>query len=149
MVYDYQNQEIGFYSVNNVLYINTLMDPLPPRIFERLPDSGEPIDENENNDPNKVPDNEENIKQRKYRKSTKDIVDNIKKESGITDNTMPKTFSTALIIQNAFRVFVIIVIICFILFLGFLYYRHRRKVQYLNSEYFLKKANELHNNSES
>ena len=45
MVYDYQNQEIGFYSVNNVIYINTQNDPLPPRIFEKLPDSGEPVDE--------------------------------------------------------------------------------------------------------
>ena len=148
MVYDSQNQEIGFFSQKNVLYINTEVEPTPPRIHEKLPDSHELIDENENNDPNKVPENEENIRQRKYRKSTREIVDNIKKESGITENTMPKTFSTALFIQNAFRVFIIIVIICFILFLGFLYYRHRRKVQYLNSEYFLKKANELHNNSE-
>ena len=147
MVYDYQNQEIGFYSVNNVLYINELMDPIPPRIFERLPDSGEPIDENENNDPNKVPENEENIKRRRNRKTTKEIVDNIKKESGITENTMPKTFTTAYIIQNAFRVFIIIVIICFILFLAFLYYRHKRKAKYLSSEYFLKKANELKSTS--
>ena len=143
MVYDYQNQEIGFYSEKNVLYINEENEPLPPKIYEKLPDSGEPIDENENNDPNKVPENEENIKRRKNRKTTKEIVDNIKKESGITENTMPKTFSTAIIIQNAFRVFIIIVIICFILFLGFLYYRHKRKEKYLNSVYFLKKANEL------
>ena len=143
MVYDYQNQEIGFYSVNNVLYINSQIEPLPPMIYEKLPDSGEPIDENENNDPNKVPDNEENIKQRKYRKTTKEIVDNIKKESGITEDTMPNSFTTAYVIINAFKVFVIIVIICFLIFLGFLYYRHRRKAQYLSSEYFLKKANEL------
>ena len=143
MVYDYQNQEIGFYSEKNVLYINEENEPLPPKIYEKLPDSGEPIDENENNDPNKVPENEENIKRRKNRKTTKEIVDNIKKESGITENTMPKTFSTAIIIQNAFKVFIIIVIICFILFLGFLYYRHKRKEKYLNSVYFLKKANEV------
>ena len=143
MVYDYQNQEIGFYSKTNVIYINTQNDPLPPRIFEKLPDSGEPVDENENNDPNQVPDNEENIKQRRKRKTTKEIVDNIKKESGITDETMPNTFTTAYIIINAFKVFIIIVIICFLIFLGFLYYRHKRKAQYLSSEYFLKKANEL------
>ena len=143
MVYDYQNQEIGFYSEKNVLYINEVSEPVPPKIFEKLPDSGEPIDENENNDPNKVPENEENKKMRKKRKTTKEIVENIKKESGITENTVPKTFSTAFIIQNAFKTFIILIIICFILFLGFLYYRHRRKVQYLNSEYFLKKANEL------
>lgn len=143
MVYDYQNQEIGFFSEKNVLYINEENEPLPPKIYEKLPDSGEPIDENENNDPNKVPENEENIKQRKSRKTTKEIVENIKKESGISENTMPKTFTTAILIQNAFKFFIIIVIICFILFLGFLYYRHRRKVQYLKSEYFLKKAKEL------
>ena len=63
-----------------------------------MQDSGEPIDENENNDPNKVPENEENIRQKKYRNTTKEIMDNIKKESGITDNTLPKTFSTAIFI---------------------------------------------------
>ena len=146
MVYDYQNQEIGFYSENNVLYLNDYTGPEPPQIYEKLPDLGELVDENENNDPNKVPENEENYKRRKNRKTTKDIIDNIKKESGITENTMPKTFSTAFIIQNAFRIFIIIVIICFILFLAFLYYRHRRKVQYLKSDYFLKKANELSTN---
>ena len=146
MVYDYQNQEIGFYSEKNVLYLNDYTGPEPPQIYEKLPDLGELVDENENNDPNKVPENEENYKRRKNRKTTKDIIDNIKKESGITENTMPKTFSTAFIIQNAFRIFIIIVIICFILFLAFLYYRHRRKVQYLKSDYFLKKANELSTN---
>ena len=146
MVYDYQNQEIGFYSENNVIYINSLIEPLPVKIYEKLPDSGELIDENENNDPNKVPENEENIKQKKYRKTTKDIMDNIKKESGITDNTLPKSFSTAIIIQNAFKAFIIIIIICFLLFLCFLYYRHRRKAKYLNSDYFLKKANEIGSN---
>ena len=108
-----------------------------------MPDLGEPVDDNENNDPNKVPENEENIKRRKNRKTTKDIVENIKKESGINENTMPKTFSTAFVIQNAFRIFIIIVIIVFILFLAFLYYRHKRKEKLLNSDYFLKKANEL------
>ena len=143
MVYDYQNQEIGFYNEKNVLYINPYSEPLRVRYYEKLPDAVEPIDEYENNDPNLVPENEENKKQKKYRKTTKEIVDNIKKESGITDNTMPKTFTTALIIQGAFKAFIIIVIICFVLFLGFLYYRHRRKAKYLSSEYFLKKANEI------
>ena len=143
MVYDYQNQEIGFYSEKNVLYLNDYTGPEPPQIYEKLPDLGELVDENENNDPNKVPENEENYKRRKNRKTTKDIIDNIKKESGITENTMPKTFSTAFVIQNAFRIFIIIVIIVFILFLAFLYYRHKRKEKLLNSDYFLKKANEL------
>ena len=143
MVYDYQNQEIGFYSEKNVLYINEQSSPVPPKIYEKLPDLGEPIDDNENNDPNKVPENEENIKRRKNRKTTKDIVENIKKESGINENTMPKTFSTAFVIQNAFRVFIIIVIIVFVLFSAFLYYRHKKKEKLLNSDYFLKKANEL------
>ncbi len=147
MVYDYQNQEIGFYSENNVLYINDNQPPQPPKVFEKLPDHGEPIDDNENNDPNKVPVNEENIRQKKYRKNTKEILDNIKKESGITEKTLPKTFTTAIIIQNAFRVFIIIVIICIVLFLGFLYYRHRRKQQILNSDYFLKKAKEIEENA--
>ena len=148
MVYDYQNQEIGFYSQKNVNYINKISDPEPPKIFEKLIDGGELVDENENNDPNLVPENEENIKQRKKRKTAKDIVDEIKKESGINENTVTKSVSDALVIQNAFKIFVIIVIICFIVFIGFLYYRHKRKMRYLKSDYFLKKANELqHNNN--
>ena len=41
MVYDYQNQEIGFYSQKNVNYINKISDPEPPKIFEKLIDGGE------------------------------------------------------------------------------------------------------------
>jgi len=146
MVYDYQNQEIGFYSEKNVKYINTISDPSPPKIYERLIDGMELVDDNENNDPNLVEENEENKKRRKNRKSTGEIVEEIKKESGITQNTVTKSMSDAFMIQNAFRIFIIIVIICFIGFVGFLYYRHRRKVEYLKSDYFLKKANELNNN---
>ena len=147
MVYDYQNQEIGFFSEKNVLYINDMQPPQPPKIYEKLPDHGEPIDDNENNDPNKVQENEETIRQKKYRKTAKDIVDDIKKESGITEKTLPKTFETAIIIQKAFKAFIIIVIISIIIFLGFLYYRHRRKRQLINSDYFLKKAKELGENA--
>ena len=143
MVYDYDNHEIGFYSENNVLYINLYVEPLPPKIYEKLSDSGESINENKNNDPNKFQENEENKKQNNYNKTTKEIVDDIKKESGITDNTLPKTFSTAIIIQKAFKVFIVIVIVCFIIFLCFLYYRHKKKENYVNSDYYPKKTNEL------
>ena len=146
MVYDYQNQEIGFYSENNVIYINTENEPSPPKIYERLTDGGELVDDNENNDPNLVEENEENIKRRKQRKTTGDIVEDIKKESGITESTVTKSVSGAMDIQNAFKIFIIIVIICFSGFAGFLYYRHKRKMKILKSDYFLKKANELNNN---
>ena len=146
MVYDYQNQEIGFYSEDNVIYINTENEPSPPKIYERLTDGGELVDDNENNDPNLVEENEENIKRRKQRKTTGDIVEDIKKESGITESTVTKSVSGAMDIQNAFKIFIIIVIICFSGFAGFLYYRHKRKMKILKSDYFLKKANELNNN---
>ena len=145
MVYDYQNQEIGFYSEKNVNYINTISDPSPPKVYERLIDGLELVDDNENNDPNLVEENEENIKRRKKRKTSGEIIEDIKKESGITENTVTKTMSGAFMIQTAFRIFIIIIIVCFISFVGFLYYRHKRKVQYLKSDYFLKKANELNN----
>ena len=147
MVYDYQNQEIGFYSEKNVIYINKESEPSPPKIYERLTDGGELVDDNENNDPNLVEENEENIKRRKNRKTTGEIVEDIKKESGITESTVTKTVSSAMTIQNAFRIFIIIVIICFIGFAAFLYYRHKRKMKLLKSDYFLQKANELNNNN--
>ena len=147
MVYDYQNQEIGFYSEKNVIYINKVSEPTPPKIYERLNDGGELVDDNENNDPNLVKENEENIKQKKKRKTTHEIVEDIKKESGITENTMTKTMSGALVIQTAFKIFIIIIIIFFVAFIVFLYYRHRRKMEYLKSDYFLKKAKELNNNN--
>ena len=147
MVYDYQNQEIGFYSEKNVIYINKVSEPTPPKIYERLNDGGELVDDNENNDPNLVKENEENIKQKKKRKTTHEIVEDIKKESGITENTMTKTMSGALVIQTAFKIFIIIIIIFFVAFIVFLYYRHKRKMEYLKSDYFLKKAKELNNNN--
>ena len=146
MVYDYQNQEIGFYSEKNVLYINKESEPAPPKIYERLIDGGELVDDNENNDPNLVEENEENIKRRKGKKTTGEIVEDIKKESGITENTMTKSVSGAVSIQNAFKIFIIVIIICFIGFVGFLYYRHKRKMKILKSDYFLQKANELNKN---
>jgi len=146
MVYDYQNQEIGFYSEKNVNYINKISEPSPPKVYERLIDGLELVDDKENNDPNLVEENEENIKRRKKRKTSGEIIEDIKKESGITEKTVTKSMSGAFMIQNAFRIFIIIIIVCFIAFVGFLYYRHKRKVEYLKSDYFLKKAYELNNN---
>ena len=146
MVYDYQNQEIGFYSEKNVNYINKELEPSPPKIYEKLTDREELVDDYENNDPNLVEENEENIKRRKQRKTTGDIVEDIKKESGINEKTVTKTVSNAIIIQNAFKIFLIFVIICFIGFAIFLFYRHKRKMEILKSDYFLQKANELNSN---
>lgn len=144
MVYDYQNQEIGFYSQKNVIYINDKSEPSPPKIYEKLPDSGEPIDDNENNDPNKVINNEDNANRRKRRQgNSNEMIETIKKESGITEKTKPKSFSTAFIIQTAFYIFLLIIAVFFICFCIFIYIRHKRKAQYLSSDYFLKKANEL------
>ena len=38
MVYDYQNQEVGFYSKEDVKYINKENEPIKPKIYEKLPD---------------------------------------------------------------------------------------------------------------
>ena len=138
MVYDYQNQEVGFYSKEDVKYINKENEPIKPKIYEPLPDSGEGV--NDNDDLDEL--NEEENKNMN-RKSVNDIIEGIKKDSGITKDSKSSTMRGAELIQKLFYGFLIIMSILVIIFLGFLYYRHKHRPENLSSEYFIKKANEL------
>ena len=138
MVYDYQNQEVGFYSKEDVKYINKENEPIKPKIYEPLPDSGEGVNDNDeldelNNDENK----------NMNRNNVNDIIEGIKKDSGITKDSKSSTMRGAELIQKLFYGFLIIMSILVIIFLGFLYYRHKHRPENLSSEYFIKKANEL------
>ena len=77
------------------------------------------------------------------RNNANDIIEGIKKDSGITKETKTRTVKGAEFIQKMFYGFLIIMSIVILLFLGFLYYRHKHRPENLSSEYFLKKANEL------
>ena len=138
MVYDYQNQEVGFYSKEDVKYINKENEPIKPKIYEPLPDSGEGV--NDNDDLDEL--NEEENKNMN-RNSVNDIIEGIKKDSGITKDSKSSTMRGAELIQKLFYGFLIIMSILVIIFLGFLYYRHKHRPENLSSEYFIKKANEL------
>ena len=138
MVYDYQNQEVGFYSKEDVKYINKENEPIKPKIYEPLPDSGEGV--NDNDDLDEL--NEEENKNMN-RNSVNDIIEGIKKDSGITKDSKSSTMRGAELIQKLFYGFLIIMSILVLIFLGFLYYRHKHRPENLSSEYFIKKANEL------
>ena len=139
MVYDYQNQEVGFYSQEDVKYINKENEPTKPKLYEKLPDLGEGI--NDNDDLSKL--DEETKNKENMKKNAIDIIDIIKKESGVTKDSKSSTMKGAEIIQKLFYGFLIIIGILLFLFLAFLYYRYKHRPENLSSEYFLKKANEL------
>ena len=140
MVYDYQNQEVGFYSKEDVKYINKENDPIKPKIYERLPDSGEGVNDNDNENLSEL---EEEKKTTNINPNPIDIIEKIKSESGVTKDSKSNTMKGAVIIQKLFYLFLIIIGILIVLFVGFLYYRHKHRPQNLSSEYFIKKANEL------
>jgi len=138
MVYDYQNQEVGFYSKEDVKYINKENEPLKPKIYEPLPDSREGV--NDNDDLEELKREED---KNKNKNNVNDIIEGIKKQSGITKDTKSKQTKGAELIQKMFYGFLIVMAILILLFLGFLYYRHKHRPENLSSEYFIKKANEL------
>ena len=138
MVYDYQNQEVGFYSKEDVKYINKENEPLKPKIYESLPDSREGVNDNDDLEELKG-DKDKN----KNQNNVNDIIEGIKKQSGITKDTKSKQTKGAELIQKMFYGFLIVMAILILLFLGFLYYRHKHRPENLSSEYFIKKANEL------
>ena len=138
MVYDYQNQEVGFYSKEDVKYINKENEPLKPKIYEPLPDSREGVNDNDDLEELKG-DKDKN----KNKNNVNDIIEGIKKQSGITKDTKSKQTKGAELIQKMFYGFLIVMAILILLFLGFLYYRHKHRPENLSSEYFIKKANEL------
>ena len=138
MVYDYQNQEVGFYSKEDVKYINKENEPIKPKIYEPLPDSGEGVNDNDELDEL----NDEKNKNMN-RNNVNDIIEGIKKDSGITKDSKSHTMRGAELIQKLFYGFLIIMAILILIFIGFLYYRHKHRPENLSSEYFIKKANEL------
>ena len=142
MVYDYQNQEVGFYSKEDVKYINKENEPMKPKIYEPLPDSEEGI--NDNDDLEELNDNDKNKNINKN--NVNDIIEGIKRESGITKDSKSNAVKGAEFIQTMFYGFLIIMAILILLFLAFLYYRHKNRPENLSSEYFIKKANELSSN---
>ena len=146
MVYDYQNQEVGFYSKEDVKYINSQNDPKKPKLYEKLPDSGDGVTDNDNNNDNENENLDELDEEKKNintNKNSIDIMEKIKEESGVTKDTKNSTMKGAEIIQKLFYGFLIIIGILLFLFVAFLYYRHKHRPQNLSSEYFIKKANEL------
>ena len=142
MVYDYQNQEVGFYSKEDVKYINKEIEPSKPKLYQKLPDSSDDVNDADDNDDLSELDEEGKDKENKNRNSL-DIMEEIKKESGITNKSKSNTMKGAIFIQKLFYGFLIIMGIIVVLFLAFLYYRHKHRPQNLSSEYFIKKANEL------
>ena len=138
MVYDYQNQEVGFYSKENVKYINKENEPLKPKLYEKLPDFNDGVNDNDNLD-----ELNEDTDNKNREKNNMNIIEKIKKESGITKESKSSTMKGAIFIQKLFYSFLIIMGILVALFVCFLYYRHKHRPQNLSSEYFLKKANEL------
>ena len=136
MIYDYQNQEVGFYSKEYVKYINKENEPIKPKIYEPLPDSEIGVNDDDELD-------ELNVNENKNKKNVKDIIEEIKKDSGITKNSKSSTMKGAEIIQKMFYGFLIIMAILILLFISFLYYRYKNRPENLSSEYFIKKANEL------
>ena len=141
MVYDYQNQEVGFYSKEDVKYINKENEPIKPKIYEPLPDSGEGV--NDNDDLDELNKGGKTINKRK---NANDIIEGIKKDSGITKDSKSSAMRGAEFIQKMFYGFLIVMAILIVLFLAFLYYRHKNRPENLSSEYFIKKANELSSN---
>ena len=138
MVYDYQNQEVGFYSKEDVKYINKENEPLKPKLYEKLPDLNDGVNDNDNLD-----ELEEDKNTNNRGKNSMNIIDEIKKESGITKDTKSHTMKGAIIIQKLFYGFLIIMGILVVLYIAFVYYRYKHRPQNLSSEYFIKKANEL------
>ena len=136
MIYDYQNQEVGFYSKEYVKYINKENEPMKPKIYEPLPDSEIGVNDNDELD-------EQNRNENKNKKNVNDIIEEIKKDSGITKDSKSRTMKGAELIQKMFYGFLIIISILILLFIAFLYYRYKNRPENLSSEYFIKKANEL------
>ena len=119
MVYDYQNQEVGFYSKEDVKYINKENEPKKPKLYERLPDLGDGI--NDNDDLTKLEEEKEGIKEEENNniQNSIDIIEKIKKESGVTKDSKSSTMKGAEIIQKFFYGFLIIMGILLFLFICF------------------------------
>ena len=131
MVYDFQNEQIGFYSKDNVIYTGT-SQPEPPTLHEFLPDK-------QSSKPTFNP-------SQTKRPVTKP--ENILKP--ITHPTNPRkprkpsrTVSSAFIVQLLLLIFVILVAVALLGFGAYMYIRYRRKTKFPGADYYMKQSEEL------
>lgn len=130
MVYDYQNQQIGFYSTTNVIRI-AKSEPEPPKIFEFAEDKE-----------SKKDDKKDEEKKRKHI-TPEDIMNkNDKNPSNIHKDKNDK-LSAAYIIQMLFMGFIFIIIAVFLIFGCYLYIRHKRKTSFYSSEFYMKQTDKF------
>jgi hypothetical protein len=131
MVYDYQNQQIGFYSTTNVIRI-AKSEPEPPKIFEFAEDKESKKDD----------DKKDEEKKRKH-VTPEDIMNkNDKNPSNIHKDKNDK-LSAAYIIQILFMGFIFIIVAVFLIFGCYLYIRHKRKTSFYSSEFYMKQTDKF------
>ena len=131
MVYDLQNEQIGFYSKDNVIYTGT-SEIEPPKVHEFLPDkesSKKPHKEGEKKRPNVKP---EDI--------LKPIIND---RTSIPAAQKSRTISSAFIVQMLLLIFIILVVLALLGFGGYLYIRYRRKTYFPSVEFYTKKSEEF------
>ena len=115
---------------------------MPPKIYEKLPDSNDEINEDEYDYENDDNDDEDFDNENK-KKDTQNILDDIIDESDIPKKNVNDEIGGAFIMQVCLYIFSIIVIIGFLGFIVFLYIRYKRNARFLKSEYLIKKTTEL------
>ena len=144
MVYDYQNQEIGFYSRENVVYTG-VYEAKKPKVYEYIPDKDELIDKDEENDPNKIPLSDENKERRRKRREkmeSEEVMQKIK--DGIkTEETNVDALPTSYNLQIFFYVLLVILAVGLVAFAGFLYVRHKKKTEFLKEQLYKNAAQYL------
>ena len=127
MVYDYQNQQIGFYSTTNVVRI-AKSEPEPPKIHEFAEDKESRKDDDKKDT-------------RKKKELTPEDIMNKNDKSNINRNRKKDDkLSAAYIIQMLFIGFVCVIVAIFIIFGCYLYIKHKRKTSFYSSDYYMKET---------
>lgn len=130
MVYDYQNQQIGFYSTTNVVRI-AKTDPEPPKVHEFTEDKEIKKDD----------DKKDNRKQKEL--TPEDILNKNDKSNNNKFRNKDEKLSAAYIIQMLFMGFVFIIVLIFVIFGCYLYIKHKRKTSFYSSEYYMKETDKF------
>ena len=130
MVYDYQNQQIGFYSTTNVVRI-AKTDPEPPKVHEFTEDKQSKKDD----------DKKDNRKQKEL--TSEDILNKNDKSNNNKYRNKDEKLSAAYIIQMLFMGFVFIIVLIFVIFGCYLYIKHKRKTSFYSSEYYMKETDKF------
>ena len=130
MVYDYQNQQIGFYSTTNVVRI-AKTDPEPPKVHEFTEDKQSKKDD----------DKKDNRKQKEL--TPEDILNKNDKSNNNKYRNKDEKLSAAYIIQMLFMGFVFIIVLIFVIFGCYLYIKHKRKTSFYSSEYYMKETDKF------